>query len=175
MMSCGRRGEEYLKSRKSEMFLFWSYLSRSILKSPSKTTVFFSEETEIYKIVTIELWKFHGWVSAYIIYYYFFIFRFTFMNVDCNCFDLYISRSFLSLYFKPFLTYIAASPLLHSVAVNSKLYPGITTELRGALFNLNLVLLTPKISNVKLCSEIRAVTFSMWKDSEEIFKWKKDR
>ena len=50
--------------------------------------------------------------------------------------------------------YIAVPPLLHSVAVNLKLYPGIITELRGALFSLNLVSLTPKISNVKLCSEI---------------------
>ena len=56
MMFCGRRGEEYLKSRKSEMLLFWSCLSRSILKSPSKTTVWFSEENiqEVCKIVAIE-------------------------------------------------------------------------------------------------------------------------
>ena len=40
----GRRKEEYIKSRKSVMLLFWSYLSRSALKSPSKTTVLFSEE-----------------------------------------------------------------------------------------------------------------------------------
>ena len=46
--------------------------------------------------------------------------------------------------------YIAVPPLLLSVAVNSKLYPGIITELRGAVFSLNLVSLTPKISNVKL-------------------------
>ena len=31
--------------------------------------------------------------------------------------------------------------------------------MRGALFSLNLVSLTPKISNVKLCSEIRVVGF----------------
>ena len=56
MMLCGRRGEEYLKSRKSEMLLFWLCLSRSILKSPSKTTVWFSEENiqEVCKIVAIE-------------------------------------------------------------------------------------------------------------------------
>ena len=43
---CGRRREEYIKSRKSEMLLFWSYLSRSALKSlkSSETTVLFSEE-----------------------------------------------------------------------------------------------------------------------------------
>ena len=41
---CGRRREECIKSRKSEMMLFLSYLSRSALKSPSKTTVLFSEE-----------------------------------------------------------------------------------------------------------------------------------
>ena len=40
----GRRREEYIKSRKSVMLLFWSYFSRSALKSPSKTTVLFSEE-----------------------------------------------------------------------------------------------------------------------------------
>ena len=57
--------------------------------------------------------------------------------------------------------YIAVPLLLHSAAVNLKLYPGITTELRGALFSLNLVSLTPKISNVKLCSEIRVVSSSM--------------
>ena len=57
--------------------------------------------------------------------------------------------------------HIAVPTLLHSVVVNSKLYPGILTELRGALFSLNLVSLTPKISNVKLCSEIRVVSSSM--------------
>ena len=57
--------------------------------------------------------------------------------------------------------YIAVPLLLHSVAVNSKLYPGIITELRGALFSRNLVSLTPKISNVKLSSEIRVVSSSM--------------
>ena len=36
--------EEYIKSGKSEMLLFWSHLSRSPLKSPSKATVLFSEE-----------------------------------------------------------------------------------------------------------------------------------
>ena len=41
---CGRRREEYIKSKKSEMLLIWSYLSRSALKSPSKTTVLFYEE-----------------------------------------------------------------------------------------------------------------------------------
>lgn len=41
---CGRRMEEYIKSGKSEMLLFWSHLSRSPLKSPSKATVLFSEE-----------------------------------------------------------------------------------------------------------------------------------
>ena len=44
LKSWGRRREEYIKSRNSEMLLFWSYVSRSALKSPSKTTVFFSEE-----------------------------------------------------------------------------------------------------------------------------------
>ena len=65
--------------------------------------------------------------------------------------------------------YIAVPPLLHSVAVNSKLYPYYNSVERS------LVSLTPKISNVKLCSEIRVVSSSMWKESEEIFKWKKDR
>ena len=36
--------EGYIKSRKYELLLFWSKLSRSALKSPSKTTVLFSEE-----------------------------------------------------------------------------------------------------------------------------------
>ena len=54
--------------------------------------------------------------------------------------------------------YIAVAPLLDSVAVNSKLYPGIVTELRGALFSLILVSPTPKILNVKLCSGIRVVS-----------------
>ena len=72
--------------------------------------------------------------------------------------------------------YIPVPPLLHLVALNSKLYPGIILESRGALFSLNIVSLTPKISNVKLCSEIRVVSSSMWKECEEIFKWKeKDR
>ena len=76
--------------------------------------------------------------------------------------------------FKPFFTYIAVPPLLHSVAVNSNLYPGIITELRGALFSLNLVSLTPKRSNANLHSEIRVESSSMWKGSEEILKWNKD-
>ena len=70
--------------------------------------------------------------------------------------------------------YIAVTPLLHSVAVNLKLYPGNITELRGALFNLSLVSRTPKISNARLCSEIKVESSSMRKGSEEIFKWKKD-
>ena len=41
---CKRRREGYIKSRKSETLLFWSYLSRSALKPPSRTTVLFSEE-----------------------------------------------------------------------------------------------------------------------------------
>ena len=41
---CGRRRDEYIKPRKLEMLLFWSYLSRSALKSSSKTSVLFSEE-----------------------------------------------------------------------------------------------------------------------------------
>ena len=41
---CGRKMEEYIKSIKSEIMLFWSCLSRSALKSPSKTTALFSEE-----------------------------------------------------------------------------------------------------------------------------------
>ena len=48
--------------------------------------------------------------------------------------------------------YVAVPPLLHSVAVDSKLYPGILTELRGALISLSLVSLTLKPSNVKLYS-----------------------
>ena len=41
---CGSRREEYIKSRKSKMLLFWSYLSRSAIKSASKTTVLRSAE-----------------------------------------------------------------------------------------------------------------------------------
>ena len=51
--------------------------------------------------------------------------------------------------------YTAVPPVLGSVAVNLKLYPGIMTELRGALFSHKLVSITPKISNTKLWSEIR--------------------
>ena len=43
----------------------------------------------------------------------------------------------------------------------SKLYPGIITELRAALLSLNLVSLTPKISNIKSCSEIRVASSFM--------------
>ena len=57
--------------------------------------------------------------------------------------------------------YIAVPPLLHSVAVNSKLYPGNITELREALFDLNLVSLTPKITNARLSSETRVESSSM--------------
>ena len=39
---CGRRRGEYIKSRKSEMLLILSYVNRSALKSPSRTTVLFS-------------------------------------------------------------------------------------------------------------------------------------
>ena len=62
--------------------------------------------------------------------------------------------------------YIAVPPLLHSTAVSSKLNPSITAELRGTLSRLNLVSLTPKISNVKLCSEIRGVSLSMRNESD---------
>ena len=31
---CGSRREEYIKTRKSELLLFWSYLRISALKSP---------------------------------------------------------------------------------------------------------------------------------------------
>ena len=41
---CGRRRDEYIKLKKSEMLLFGSYLSGSALKSPSKTTTLFFEE-----------------------------------------------------------------------------------------------------------------------------------
>ena len=51
--------------------------------------------------------------------------------------------------------YIAVPPLLHSVVVNSKLYPYYNSVERS------LVSLTPKISNVKFCSEIRVVSSSM--------------
>ena len=53
---CRRRREEYIKSRKSEMLLFWSYLSRSALKSPSRTTVLFSDKSvlEVCEVVVIE-------------------------------------------------------------------------------------------------------------------------
>ena len=55
--------------------------------------------------------------------------------------------------------YTAVPLLLHSV--NSKLNAGIITELRGALFSLNLVSLTQKISNTELCSEIKVESSSM--------------
>ena len=71
--------------------------------------------------------------------------------------------------------YITVSLLLHSVAVNLELCPDIITELRGALFSLNLVSLTLKIAHAKLCSEIRVESSSTGKGSEEIFKWNKDR
>ena len=64
--------------------------------------------------------------------------------------------------------YIAVPPLLHSTAVSSKLNPSITTELRGTLSRLNLVSLTPKISNVKLCSEISDVSLSMRNESDDM-------
>ena len=40
----GRGRDVHIKSRKSQMLLFWSYLSRAELKSPSKITVLFSEK-----------------------------------------------------------------------------------------------------------------------------------
>ena len=50
---------------------------------------------------------------------------------------------------------------MHSVTVNTKLYPGNITELIGALFSLNLVSLIAKILDVKLCSQIRVVSSLM--------------
>ena len=70
--------------------------------------------------------------------------------------------------------YIAVPPLLHSTAVSSKLNPSITTELRGTLSGLNLVSLTPKISNVKLCSEIRGVSLSMRNESDDMQRRSQD-
>ena len=64
--------------------------------------------------------------------------------------------------------YIAVPPLLHSTAVTSKLNPSITTELKGTLLHLNLVSLTPKISNVKLYSEKRGVSLTMRKESDNM-------
>ena len=71
--------------------------------------------------------------------------------------------------------YTAVPPLLHSVAANSKFYPGIITELKGGFSNLNLVSFTPKISNTKLCSEIRVESSSMGRGSEKIFQWNKNK
>ena len=49
---CGKRRKEYIKSEKSEVLLFWSYFSRSALKSQSKTIVLFSEERVSKRFVT---------------------------------------------------------------------------------------------------------------------------
>ena len=52
----GRRKEEYIKSRKSVMLLFWSYLSRSALKSLSNYSFVFWRKSiqEVCKVFAIE-------------------------------------------------------------------------------------------------------------------------
>ena len=42
---CGRRKDEYIKSKKFEMSVSVSYFSRFALKSPSKTSALFSNES----------------------------------------------------------------------------------------------------------------------------------
>ena len=64
--------------------------------------------------------------------------------------------------------YTALPPLLYTVAVNSKSYPGNITELRGDLCSLNLVSLTPKISNVKFCSNKSCEFFNVKRKWREI-------
>ena len=44
LATCGRRKDEYIKSRKFEMSVSISYFSRFALKSPSKTSALFSDE-----------------------------------------------------------------------------------------------------------------------------------
>ena len=72
---CCRR-EEYIKSRKLEMLLFWSCLSKWICIKQVKLQFCFLKKSiqDLCKVVTIEFWKFHGRVSVYAAYYYFFIF-----------------------------------------------------------------------------------------------------
>ena len=70
---------------------------------------------------------------------------------------------------------IAVPPLLYPVIVNTKLCTGILTELRGTLVSFYLVSLTLKTSNVKLYSEIRVLSSSVWKESEEILELEKVR
>ena len=71
--------------------------------------------------------------------------------------------------------FIAVPPLLHSVGVKSKLYPGIWTELRLILFSFSRDLLIAIMWNVNLCSDIRVVTSSMLNQREDMFRCKKDR
>ena len=54
--------------------------------------------------------------------------------------------------------YIAVS-LLHTVAVDTKLYPGVLREIRRAFFNLNLVSLIPEASNGTKYSRMDQVKF----------------
>lgn len=52
---------------------------------------------------------------------------------------------------------ITGPPSLHSVGVNSKLDPGIRTELRLVLFSFGRDELIPIISNINLCLDIRVI------------------
>ena len=113
------------------MLLFWSCLNLHWNLQVNYSLVFWRKcIQEVCYVVGIEFWKLHGRVSVYAAYYFFFssFFRFISVNVDSNCFDLHMSKSFLGLKFKPFFMCIAVPPLLHPVAVNSKLHPVIITE-----------------------------------------------
>ena len=90
------------------------------------------------------------------------------MNVYSNCFNLYISRSFLSLQFMSFFIYSPIPPLMHSFAEDLEFYQSISTE---ALFSIDLVSLTPKQSDGKLCSEIRAVNYMFFYAKKKVKKY----
>ena len=100
-----------------------------------------------------------------------FLFWNTSIKVGSNYLDL---RYFLSLYFIHFFWCNNVTSLLHSVGV-AMLYPGSWIELMRFLYSIKPDSIIPIKLKFKLCSVISVESFSMWKGSEEMFKWKNDR
>ena len=124
---------------------------------------------------TFKLSEFHRVMSIYIQHIKTFVSSwYASRNVDYNCLDLYIWRSFFSLYFILFCIQQCSS-ILHSVGVSSMLYLESWIELMRFLCNFKHDSVIPKKFKFRLCFVLSAESSSMWKGSEEIFEWKNDR
>ena len=124
---------------------------------------------------TFKLWEFHRVMSIYIQHIKTFVSSwYASINVDYNCLDLYIWRSFFSFYFILFCIQQCSSITTFSRCI----FNVISKELnRGnaILCNFKHDSVIPKKFKFRLCFVLSAESSSMWKGSEEIFEWKNDR